>query len=79
MMIKKSEAIPMFETGKEYPALNNKSFKITIVKRTPKTVTFTLKVDGEESPFGASTKKVKIVNGSEYFVDGIQQYYANIS
>lgn len=75
--MRKSEVTPMFETGKEYRALNSKSFKIKIVKRTPKTVTFTLKVDGEESPFGTSTKKVKIVKGSEYFIDGIQQYYAN--
>lgn len=79
MMIKQSEVTPMFEIGKEYPALNNTSFKITILKRTPKTVYFTLKVDGEESPFGVSTKRVKIVKGSEYFIDGIQQYYANIS
>lgn len=76
MMTNQSEIISMFETGKEYPGLNNKSFKITIVKRTPKTITFILKVDGEESPFGASTKRIKIVNGSEYFVDGIEQYYA---
>lgn len=76
-MAKKSEDMMlMFETGKEYSALNNKSFKITILKRTPKTITFTSKVDGEESPFGASTKKVKVINSSEYVIDGIAQYYA---
>ena len=69
--------LPIFKTGKEYLALKLKSFKITIIKRTAKTVTFTLEANGEKSPFGVSTKKVKVINGSEYFFDGIGEYYAD--
>lgn len=69
--------VPVFEVGQEYLGLGLKTFKIKIVKRTPKTITFTSEANGEASPFGAETKKVKIINGSEYFNDGIAQYYAD--
>jgi len=80
MNIKKeavNTATSTFEVGKEYLAWHNKSASITIIKRTPKTVTFINVVNGETSPFGASTKRIKIVNGSEYFVDGIFCYQAD--
>lgn len=66
-----------FAKGKKYLARHNKSFKITIVKRTAKTITFISEVDGKASPFGVETKKVRTLNGSEYFVDGIFIYYAD--
>lgn len=72
-------ATSTFEVGKKYLAWYNKSSSITIIKRTRKTVTFTNVVNNETSPFGATTKRIKIVNSSEYFADGIFCYQADQS
>lgn len=82
MNIKKEAAktaTSTFEVGKKYLAWYNKSSSITIIKRTSKTVTFVNVVNGETSLFGATTKRIKIVNSSEYFADGIFCYQADQS